>query len=404
MLEYWGKEGEYELRKVYLDNAATTMVSGEVLNAMLPYFTQVYGNGNSLHQFGRMASNGIDQARDIIAQALHCNNNEVFFTSGGTEANNWAIRGIAYANQRKGRHIIVSAIEHHSIIDTCQDLENEGFDVTYLKVDKTGLVSLIDLMQALREDTILVSIMAVNNEVGTIQNIRAIGETLKDYNAYFHCDAVQAFGIMPFDVQHLGIDALTISSHKIHGPKGAGALYVRRGVPIKKLIFGGEQELGRRGGTSNVPAIVGFGKAVELIERDRPMIVRTLENIAQYFKKRLQFELDDIHFNGNEDQCSPAIVSVGFEYVEGESILMLLDEKGIAVSTGSACASGALAKSHVLKAMKVDPALINGTVRFSFDPDITRDDIDYAVISIAEVVKKLRAMSPLTKKKRGGNK
>lgn len=400
MLQYGVGKGERMVRKVYVDNAATTMVSGEVFNAMVPYFTQIYGNGNSLHSFGRLASAGMDHARDILAKALHCHNNEVFFTCGGTEANNWAIRGIAYANKHKGKHIIVSAIEHHSIIETCADLEREGFEVTYLPVDDTGMVSLVDLMRVIRQDTILVSIMAVNNEVGTMQNVRAIGETLKDYPAYFHCDAVQAFGVMPFDVDLLCIDALTLSSHKIHGPKGCGALYVRKGVPIKKFMYGGEQELGKRGGTSNVPAIVGFGKAVEIIERDRALVVKRLEEIRDYFKRRLQFEVQDIHFNGNDMQYSPAIVNVSFEYVEGESILMLLDQKGIAVSTGSACASGALEKSHVLKAMHLSPELINGAVRFSFDSDMTRDDIDYVVMAVAEVVENLRKMSPLTKKRK----
>lgn len=389
------------MKRVYLDNAATTIVSGEVLNEMMPYFTNVFGNSNSLHSFGRDAVAGVDNARDIIAKHIGAKSNEIYFTCGGTESNNWALRGVAYANISKGKHIITSQIEHHSVIDTCKQLEKEGFKVTYLPVDETGLVSITELLHEIKKSTSIVSIMAVNNEVGTIQNIKAISEIAKFYGAYFHVDAVQALGVMDLNVEDLGIDLMSISSHKVHGPKGAGALYVRNDVKIGKFMHGGEQEMNKRGGTVNVPAIVGFGKAVELLKRDLTIKEKKIYELTTYFLSKVKYEIPDIKINGNDNQKALNIVSITFDGIEGENLITLLDMKGIAVSTGSACASGTLEKSHVLTAMGLSESQVRGTIRFSFDIDITKDDIDYVVRNLCQEVEKLRKASPIKQRKKG---
>ena len=388
------------MRKVYFDNAATTSLNGEVLNEMLPYLTDVYGNSSSLHSFGRDAMAGIDHARDQIASAIHAKQTEIFFTSGGTEANNWAIRGIAHANKKKGNHIIVSSIEHHSIIEACKELESEGFKVSYLPVDETGLVSVVDLLHELRPNTILVSVMMVNNEVGTIQHIKAIGNILKDTDTIFHCDAVQAMSVCEVNVDDLCVDALSMSSHKIHGPKGVGALYVRKGTPIKKFFFGGEQEFNRRGGTLNVAGIVGFGKAMEINIKNLTFANKKLKELSNYFIKKVEYEIADIKINGNMKQRASGIVNISFNFVEGESLLMLLDLEGVAVSTGSACSAGSIEKSHVLRAMGLEMKDVSSAVRFSFGVDNTKEEIDYAVDVLARAVAKLRDMTALTKKRK----
>ncbi len=385
-------------RKVYLDNAATTFVSGEVLQEMLPCFNAIYGNSNSLHSFGRDASAIVDRARDRIAHAINAEkSNEIYFTSGGTEADNWAIKGIAHAYKSKGKHIITSSIEHHAVLDACKQLESEGFEVTYLPVDKFGLVNLADVIHAIREDTILISIMAVNNEVGTIQNIKAIAKTAHDYNIIFHTDAVQAIGAFKIDVQDMEIDAMSMSAHKIYGPKGVGALYLKNGVMIENLLNGGNQERGKRGGTVNVPAVAGFGKAVEIACRDISINQQKLKAIRDYFIKSINEKIEYVQINGHPHQKIAGTVNMSFEMAEGESLLMLLDLDGIAVSTASACMSNALEPSHVLRAMGLSDELAQSAIRFSFGKNLSKSDIDYVVEMLAKNVSRLRSISALTK-------
>ena len=384
-------------RKIYLDNAATTYVSSEVLNEMTPCFCSVYGNAGSVHSFGRDAMAIVDRARDRIKDAIHAKKaNEIYFTSGGTEADNWAVIGVAHAYASKGKHIITSQIEHHAVLNACKQLEKEGYEVTYLPVDSTGLVDLAELLHAIRKDTILISIMAVNNEVGTIQNVKAIAKIAHDYNILFHTDAVQAIGTMKIDVQDMEIDLMSISAHKIYGPKGVGALYIKDGVMIEPILFGGEnQERGKRAGTENVPAIAGFGKAVEIASKNYIMTNKRIKMIRDYFLEKLSEKVEHFQVNGHPHQKSNAILNISFYGVEGESVLMLLDLAGICVSTSSACTSKSLLPSHVLKAMNVPDDIAQSAIRISFGSNISKSDVDYVVAEIQKVVAKLRAISPI---------
>ena len=385
-------------KKVYLDNASTTYVSSEVLADMLPCFNAIYGNSNSLHSYGRDASAITDRARDRIAKAINANkSNEIYFTSGGTEADNWAIKGISHAYSNKGKHIITSAIEHHGVLDACKELESEGYEVTYLPVDKTGLVNMAELLHSIRKDTTLISIMAVNNEVGTIQNIKAIAKIAHDYGVIFHTDAVQALGAIKIDVQDMEIDAMTLSGHKIYGPKGVGCLYLKNGIRIENLIVGGNQERGKRGGTLNVPGIAGFGKAVEIAVRDMTINQQKLRSERDYFIRSVQEKLDFTHINGHPQQKVNGILNMSFEMVDNESLLMLLDMEGVAVSIGSACTSGSAEPSHVLKAMGLDDDIIKSSIRISFGKNTSRNDIDYAVEVLTKSVGQLRSISAVTK-------
>lgn len=383
-------------RKIYLDNASTTYVSSEVLNEMMPCFNAIYGNAGSLHSFGRSAMAIVDKARDRIKEGINAKRStEIYFTSGGTEADNMAILGVAHAYANKGKHIITSQIEHHAVLNACKQLENEGFEVTYLPVDKTGLVSLPDLLHAIRKDTILISIMAVNNEVGTIQNVKTLAKIAHDYDIIFHTDAVQAIGQINIDVQDMEVDLLSISAHKIHGPKGVGALYVKSGINFEPITFGGNQERGKRSGTENVAGIAGLGKAVELATKNHIETNRKLRNIRDYFLEKLSENVEYFQINGHPHQKSNAIVNISFYGIEGESLLMLLDLAGICVSTGSACTSKSLLPSHVLEAMKVPADIAQGSIRFSFGTNISKADVDYVVSELTKAVAKLRSISPI---------
>ncbi len=386
------------MRKVYLDNAATTYVSSEVLAEMLPCFNTIYGNANSLHGFGREAANIVDRARDRIAHAINANkSNEIYFTSGGSEADNWAIKGIAHAYANKGKHIITSAIEHHAVLDACKQLEKEGFEVTYLPVNSYGLINLADLIHSIKKTTTLISIMTVNNEVGTIQNIKAIAKTAHEYGVIFHTDAVQAIGAVKIDVQDMEIDAMSMSAHKIYGPKGCGALYLKNGIRIDNLIAGGSQERAKRGGTTDVPAVAGFGKAVEIAVRDLSINQQKLKAIRTYFIDKVTERIPYVQVNGHPHQKINGTVNMSFEMIEGESIMMLLDLDGVAVSTASACTSQALEPSHVLRAMGIPDEIAQGSIRFSFGKNTTKSDIDYVVDVLEKAVNKLRSISPITK-------
>lgn len=382
--------------KVYLDHAATTYTVDEVFEEMKPYFKDVFGNASSQHSYGQAAQHAIDKAREQVAAAISAEPNEIYFTSGGTESDNWAIKGLAAARRMRGKHIISSIVEHHAVLHALAQLEKEGYEVTYLPIDNNGEVDLEALKAAIRPDTVLITIMAANNEIGTIQPIKQIAEIAKENRIVFHTDAVQAIGSVKLNVKELGIDMLSISAHKFYGPKGIGALYVRNGIKLEKLITGGSQERSMRGGTYNTPSIVGMGKAIELAIQNMEENVRHVRELRDYFAERVKKEIPDIIVNGAMgEKRLPNNLNVSFKYIEGESLLLRLDLAGIAVSSGSACSSGSLDPSHVLLATGLDIGTAHGSLRFSFGKCNDREQVDYVMVKLKEAVESLRLMSPL---------
>ena len=381
--------------RVYMDNGATTRVTEPVMAAMQPYFCEIYGNPSSVHGFGRESRKAVEAARAQVAKAIGAEPREIYFTGCGTEADNWALRGAAYANIKKGKHIITTNFEHHAILHTCKQLEKEGFEVTYLPVDHDGLVTPAQLEAAIRPDTVLVSIMYANNEVGTIEPIAELAAVAKAHGVLFHTDAVQAIGHVPIDVKAQGIDMLSMSGHKFHAPKGVGALYIRQGVRLQRLMQGGAQERGQRPGTENLAGIVGIGKAIELATEDVEGRAAKMAAIRDHMIDRIMKEIPHVQLNGHLTKRMCGNINVSFYFVESESILLHLDFKGIAASSGSACTSGSLDPSHVLLAIGVSHEHANGSVRLSLCEENTLEEADYVVDSLVEIVGRLRAMSPL---------
>ncbi|MCP1714878.1 cysteine desulfurase [Methanocalculus alkaliphilus] len=382
---------------IYLDNAATTRTHPDVVSAMLPYFSLHFGNPSSIYRIAQTSRTAIDEARRKVAAALGADEREIFFTSGGTESDNWAIRGIASAHKKKGRHIITTAIEHHAVLHTVEALGKEGFEITYLPVDEYGMVSPESVGEAIRPDTILISVMLANNEIGTIQPIQKIGEIAQAHKVFFHTDAVQAIGQIPVDVRELGVDLLSISAHKFGGPKGVGALFIRRGLRIDPLLYGGAQEQRRRAGTENVPGIVGLGAAIERATALMPEKAERMKRLRQRLTDGL-LSIPKSRQNGHPTERLPNNVNIIFDYIEGESILLLLDANGIAASTGSACTSASLDPSHVLLACGLPHEQAHGSLRLTLGEETTEEDITYVLEIVPKVVQRLRDMSPLTPK------
>lgn len=380
---------------IYLDNAATTKTAPEVVEKMLPYFTENYGNPSSIYGLGGKAKKAVEESRETIAKNLGAKTQEIYFTAGGSESDNWALQATARAYGEKGKHIITSAIEHHAILHSCRELERQGFEITYLPVDENGLVSPAAVEAAIREDTILISIMFANNEIGTIQPIAEIGAIAKKHQVLFHTDAVQAFGQIPINVEEMHIDMLSASGHKLNGPKGIGFLYIRQGVKIRSFIQGGQQERGRRAGTENVPGIVGIGcataRAFSIMEE------KTKQEIAlrEYLIDRILTEIPYSRLNGARENRLPSNVNISFEFIEGESLLILLDGKGICASSGSACTSGSLDPSHVLLAIGLPHEKAHGSLRLTLSEENTKEEMDYVVDNLKQIVDRLRSMSPL---------
>jgi len=386
------------MRKIYLDYAATTPTDPEVLKAMLPYFTDRFGNPSSIHSFGQEAKAAVEKARREIASFLGAKQDEIIFTSGGSESDNFAIKGVAYANKHKGNHIITSSIEHHAVIKSCEFLEKMGFEVTYLPVSKDGLVDPEDVKKAITDKTILISIMHASNEIGTIQPIKEIGKIAREKKIYFHSDAVQTFGHLHINVDELNVDLLSVSAHKLCGPKGIGILYVRKGTKIVSFIHGGGQERKRRASTENVPAIVGFGKAVEIAKKTMDEEVKKLVILRDKLIKGILEKIDNVYLNGHPVRRLPNNVNVSVESIEGESMLLNLDMEGIAASTGSACTSASLEASHVLLALGLSHELAHGSLRFTLGRYTEEEDINKVLEILPKIVKKLRSISPLWEK------
>ncbi len=380
---------------IYLDNAATTQVYPEVLEAMIPYFTEHYGNPSSIYSFAGESKRAVDAARNTMAEFLNASTEEIYFTGGGSESDNWALKATAEAYANKGKHIITSKIEHHAILHTCEWLEKHGFEVTYLNVDENGLVDLEELKAAIRPDTILISVMFANNEIGTIEPIAEIGKIAKEHGVLFHTDAVQAFGHVPIDVQAMNIDMLSASGHKINGPKGIGLMYIRKGIKIGSFIHGGAQERHRRAGTHNVPGIVGFAKAVELASRDMDKRMKYETELRDYYISRVEKEIPYAKLNGDRVKRLPNNTNFCFRFIEGESMLILLDQKGICASSGSACTSGSLDPSHVLLAIGLPHEIAHGSLRATLSEKTTKEDIDFTVDELKKIIERLRSMSPL---------
>ncbi len=382
-------------KKIYLDNAATTKTKPEVVEAMLPYFSELYGNPSSVYEFASQNKKALDEARVIIANSIGTESAEVYFTGGGTEADNWALIATAEAYESKGKHIITSKIEHHAILHTCEYLQKRGYEVTYIDVDENGIVKLDQLEKAIRPTTVLITIMFANNEIGTVQPIKEIGAIAKKHNVLFHTDAVQAFGQLDINVDELGIDMLSASAHKLNGPKGIGFLYIRKGIKIRSFIHGGAQERRRRAGTENVPFAVGFGKAVELAMASMGDRTKKEIELREYLIKRVLAEVPYTRLNGHRTKRLPNNANFSFQFIEGESLLIMLDMSNICASSGSACTSGSLDPSHVLLAIGLPHEIAHGSLRLTLSEENTIEEIDYTIEKIKEVVDKLRKMSPL---------
>ena len=380
---------------IYLDNAATTKTAPEVVEAMLPYFSEAYGNPSSIYSLAGESRKAVDQARETIANALGARPEEIYFTAGGTESDNWALKAAADFYRKKGNHIITTKIEHHAVLHSCQWLEKQGFEVTYLNVDENGVVRLEELKAAIRPTTILISVMYANNEIGTIQPIREIGEIAHEHGILFHTDAVQAFGQLPIQVDDCRIDMLSASGHKLNGPKGIGFLYIRKGVKIRSFIHGGAQERKRRAGTENVPGIVGLGKAVERAVGTMEERTETERRLRDYLIDRVLKEIPYARLNGHRSQRLPNNANFSFQFIEGESLLIMLDMEGICGSSGSACTSGSLDPSHVLLAIGLPHEIAHGSLRLTLNEEITKEELDYVVDTLKRIVEKLRGMSPL---------